>query len=441
MKKGQRSAVWHLCRDQKSTGPISEVELYKLAELGHLRAGDLLWRPGFTRWQEANEIPGLLTPPPPPGTQSHSKKPEFKKSAGLKPVADLPPEFLPPAVVPKRADIAQSGLTFELPKSPSDTADGVPEFLVGLVSEPKAPTKPLWMENAKDRLEELQLGSKVESLVAAAALGAQHLKQHVKRPHLMMGAAGALALMGAVSLILARPGNEEFALRSSALTEANEEEGKIPDRFVDSKPSQLIASRPVVKEGIRTIKPEADRSGYAPPATGSIEMDTEFLRPKTVPRPGAVENAYAEAKAKPQKVDDVEPKLPKMPATDPSPEPESESNGSDGSSGPEREDTESATSAKPAPRKATSKAPGASKTVINVNTPKGIKLVQMRLNELGYLSSPPNGIWDPETTKALDAFVAKAKISDNKGWTSAVERALFATEAPSRSASSAQAGR
>jgi hypothetical protein len=168
-------------------------------------------------------------------------------------------------------------------------------------------------------------------------------------------------------------------------------------------------------------------------------MDSEFLRPKTVPRPGAMENAYAAAQAKPQKSDDAEMGLPKVAAAEPLSDSESESAGSKPSSRPDSDTTGSAKPNKPAPSKAASRAPGASKTVINVHTQKGIKLVQMRLNELGYLSSPPNGIWGPETTKALDAFIAKAKISDSKGWTSAVERALFATEAPQRSAASAEA--
>jgi hypothetical protein len=436
MKKSQRSAVWHLCRDQKSTGPISELELYKLAELGHLRADDLLWRPGFTSWKEADEIPGLLTPPPLPGAHTDFEKPDFKKSAKPSPEADLAPVFLPPAVVPKRADAAQPALPCELPKSSSDTDDDVPQFLVGLVSKTKAPPKPHWMDTAKDRLQELQLGSKVEGLVSAAALGARHLKQNVKRPHLMMGAVGGLILIGALNVILTKPGDEEFALRSTAMAEADDDDNKIQDRFADPKPSQLIASRPAVKERIRTIKPEVTRSGAPPASTGSIEMDSEFLRPKTVPRPGAVENAYAAAQAKPQKADELEPGLPKVAAADRSPKAEDESTDTRSSSKSENDRTGSAPSPKPA--KAVSRAPGASRTVINVTTPKGIKLVQMRLNELGYLSSPPNGLWDPATKKALDAFLAKAKISDNKGWTSAVERALFATEAPRRSASSAQ---
>jgi hypothetical protein len=59
----------------------------------------------------------------------------------------------------------------------------------------------------------------------------------------------------------------------------------------------------------------------------------------------------------------------------------------------------------------------------------------MRLNELGYLSMQPNGVWTAETTKALEAFMGKAKLGAYDNWNSTVERALFANEAPRQTAS------
>jgi hypothetical protein len=54
--------VWHLRRGQKLYGRISDPELRLLAELGHLKSGDLLWRPGLGGWKSPESIPDLLAP-------------------------------------------------------------------------------------------------------------------------------------------------------------------------------------------------------------------------------------------------------------------------------------------------------------------------------------------------------------------------------------------
>jgi hypothetical protein len=56
--------VWHLSRGGEQPCLLSDRELLLLAELGHLRATDLLWRHGFDGWRTANSIPSLLIPPP-----------------------------------------------------------------------------------------------------------------------------------------------------------------------------------------------------------------------------------------------------------------------------------------------------------------------------------------------------------------------------------------
>src|SRR5215467_5741419 len=45
---------WHLVRDGKPYGPLSDLEFFKFIELGHLEPNDLLWRDGFKGWQSAN---------------------------------------------------------------------------------------------------------------------------------------------------------------------------------------------------------------------------------------------------------------------------------------------------------------------------------------------------------------------------------------------------
>lgn len=63
---------WFLGRDGTQYGPLSDVEMRKLFELGHLRADDLIWRQGFPSWLPAPEVfkapptPAAAPPPPPP---------------------------------------------------------------------------------------------------------------------------------------------------------------------------------------------------------------------------------------------------------------------------------------------------------------------------------------------------------------------------------------
>ena len=47
---------WHLVRDGKPYGPLSDLEFFKFIELGHLEPNDLLWRDGFKGWQSANVV-------------------------------------------------------------------------------------------------------------------------------------------------------------------------------------------------------------------------------------------------------------------------------------------------------------------------------------------------------------------------------------------------
>ena len=47
---------WYLAREGKQYGPLTEVELSKFVELGHLLPSDLLWREGFPDWQPALSV-------------------------------------------------------------------------------------------------------------------------------------------------------------------------------------------------------------------------------------------------------------------------------------------------------------------------------------------------------------------------------------------------
>jgi len=59
---------WYLAREGKQYGPLSDQEMHKLVELGHLRPDDLVWRAGLPDWQSAAQVfapPPRPAPPPP----------------------------------------------------------------------------------------------------------------------------------------------------------------------------------------------------------------------------------------------------------------------------------------------------------------------------------------------------------------------------------------
>ena len=62
---------WYLARDGQQFGPLSDAELAKFIELGHLQPTDLLWREGFPDWRPAMVVfpparaAGAARPAPP----------------------------------------------------------------------------------------------------------------------------------------------------------------------------------------------------------------------------------------------------------------------------------------------------------------------------------------------------------------------------------------
>jgi hypothetical protein len=70
MAQANLQSVWHLSRGQETQSGISYQELLLLAELGHLRPNDLLWKPGFDGWRPADSVPGILIPPLPASVPS-----------------------------------------------------------------------------------------------------------------------------------------------------------------------------------------------------------------------------------------------------------------------------------------------------------------------------------------------------------------------------------
>jgi len=51
---------WYYARENKQSGPISAVELKRLADAGQLRPDDLVWREGMAEWSAARNVRGLF---------------------------------------------------------------------------------------------------------------------------------------------------------------------------------------------------------------------------------------------------------------------------------------------------------------------------------------------------------------------------------------------
>ena len=77
MVRAEARFAWHLKRGQKIYSSISHRELRLLAELGHLRPDDLLWRPGLSSWTSVSSVPGV--PPLPPPRDSQTKQWDLTK--------------------------------------------------------------------------------------------------------------------------------------------------------------------------------------------------------------------------------------------------------------------------------------------------------------------------------------------------------------------------
>jgi hypothetical protein len=70
------SDQWHYTRGGQQIGPVSSVELKRLASSGQLTPTDMVWKEGMAEWQAAQKVRGLFatppssTPPPPPAPPS-----------------------------------------------------------------------------------------------------------------------------------------------------------------------------------------------------------------------------------------------------------------------------------------------------------------------------------------------------------------------------------
>src|SRR5690606_40314471 len=85
---------WYIARDGQQYGPLSDLEMRKFVELGHLRPTDLVWRHGFPDWRPAPAVFPSSAPrpaePPPPGFQPHRPAPQAPAWEGQSPAQPAP---------------------------------------------------------------------------------------------------------------------------------------------------------------------------------------------------------------------------------------------------------------------------------------------------------------------------------------------------------------
>jgi hypothetical protein len=96
---------WYLARDGKQFGPLSEAELSKFIELGHLLPTDLVWREGFPEWRPAPSVfPPKAAPAPaaPPARQQPVVQPVIATAAA--------PAQRQPAGAPERREPAPQAI-------------------------------------------------------------------------------------------------------------------------------------------------------------------------------------------------------------------------------------------------------------------------------------------------------------------------------------------
>jgi len=92
---------WYVAREGKQHGPISEAELIKFIEQGHLLPNDLLWREGFPDWR-----PAMTVFPPRGPAAARPVPPQYHSAAGNARAARQPAAR--PAERPYRSDPADA---------------------------------------------------------------------------------------------------------------------------------------------------------------------------------------------------------------------------------------------------------------------------------------------------------------------------------------------
>jgi hypothetical protein len=127
---GSPQIEWYLAREGQQYGPLTNVEMQKLIELGHLRATDLIWRQGFPDWRPAPLVfparPEPLAQPPEPPRSSAPARPAPHRHPTSSTAPDGPAVSGPQsAAAPSRraTGVHSAALQRELHVSAAEAAD------------------------------------------------------------------------------------------------------------------------------------------------------------------------------------------------------------------------------------------------------------------------------------------------------------------------------
>lgn len=80
--------VWYIAQNRQRLGPFSATQLQQLAQIGQLRATDMVFRDGTSRWVPASSVPGLFQTPP-PGVSAEPRSPARGEPADAIPLPAL----------------------------------------------------------------------------------------------------------------------------------------------------------------------------------------------------------------------------------------------------------------------------------------------------------------------------------------------------------------
>ena len=126
---------WYLARDGQQFGPLSDAELARFIELGHLQPTDLLWRDGFPDWRPAMVVfPPVrrpAAPRPAPSMRPAPARPAASPRAGREQV----PKYQGnprAALAGKQASRAERARYAE-PEEPEGRGGGLKKVLLAVV--------------------------------------------------------------------------------------------------------------------------------------------------------------------------------------------------------------------------------------------------------------------------------------------------------------------
>jgi hypothetical protein len=140
---------WYVAHSGKTRGPLSDIELIWLAGDGSLRPQDLIWRPGYLGWTQADQIAGLLIPPDvpdggasPPPDSTTPDPPAPSRLAAPAPMPAVPPAPIPAAPPPPTPAAAPSPMPATGAPAPEAAAEPADDSLRALLLAMGTPSQP-----------------------------------------------------------------------------------------------------------------------------------------------------------------------------------------------------------------------------------------------------------------------------------------------------------